>query len=120
MVGPAVIFQVPSWVTFTLRVMVTPLTGTPWVRVPLIVLAAQGAPPREEASAVPPVDGFIPEVHCHCGAAGVPVLTCRQLGVILNNTRPVAGFAIALRCAVVIRGGKKPLVLLSTSSCALA
>jgi hypothetical protein len=73
LVGPEVIFQVPTCVTLTWRVMVTPLTAIPAVRAPLIILAEQGEPPIDEASAVPPVEGLIPEAHCHVGAVGVPI-----------------------------------------------
>jgi hypothetical protein len=38
--------------------------------------------------------------------------------VVLNITKPVAGVTIKLRSAVVILGGKKPLVVLLTSNCA--
>jgi hypothetical protein len=45
-------------------------------------------------------------------------LVSRLFVVVLNITKPVAGVTIKLRSAVVILGGKKPLVVLLTSSCA--
>ena len=52
------------------------------------------------------------------GAAGVPIFISIQLSVVLNTNKPVAGLAIAARCAVVIRGGNSPRVVLCTSSSA--
>jgi hypothetical protein len=75
LVGPEVIFQVPTCVTLTWRVIVTPLTAIPAVRAPLIILAEQGEPPIDEASAVPPVEGLIPGAHCHVGAVDAPTFT---------------------------------------------
>jgi hypothetical protein len=40
------------------------------------------------------------------------------LVVVLKITRPVAGEEIALRCVVVILGGKNPFVVELTSNCA--
>lgn len=52
------------------------------------------------------------------GAAGVPMFISIQLSVVLNTNKPVAGLAMAARCAVVIRGGNSPRVVLCTSSSA--
>jgi hypothetical protein len=46
------------------------------------------------------------------------VLISKPLVVVLKIIKPVAGFSIVFRSAVVILGGKKPFVLLLTSSCA--
>jgi hypothetical protein len=45
-------------------------------------------------------------------------LVSRLFVEVLNITKPVAGVTIKLRSAVVIRGGKKPLVVLFRSNTA--
>ena len=55
----------------------------------------------------------------HTGLAGVPVFTWKLFKVVLKTAKPVAGNIIAFSCAVVMRGSKKPLVVLLTSSIAL-
>jgi hypothetical protein len=45
-------------------------------------------------------------------------LISKLLVVVLKIIKPVAGLAMASRCAVVIRGGKKPLVVLFRSNTA--
>ena len=52
------------------------------------------------------------------GAEGVPRFTSMQFSVVLNTSSPLAGVAMALRCAVLIRGGSIPRVVLCTSSSA--
>ena len=54
----------------------------------------------------------------HTGARVEPLLISNLLVVRLKTTNPVAGNTIASRCAVVKRGGKKPLVVLFTSNLA--
>jgi hypothetical protein len=53
------------------------------------------------------------------GEAGVPTLTINKLVVVLNINKPVAGEAMAFCWVVVIRGVRKPLEVLLTSSIAL-
>jgi hypothetical protein len=52
------------------------------------------------------------------GTEGVPRFISMQLSVVLNTSKPVAGLAMALRCAVLRRGGSSPPVVLCTSSSA--
>ncbi len=47
-----------------------------------------------------------------------PLYTCKLLVLILNKTKPVAGFSMPSLCVVVILGGKSPFVVLLTSNCA--
>jgi hypothetical protein len=50
------------------------------------------------------------------GCVGVPMFISRQLKVVLNTNSPVAGLTIALRSALVIRGGRNPRLVLCRSS----
>ena len=52
------------------------------------------------------------------GVAGVPMFISTQLSVVLKISSPAAGLAMALRCAVVRRGGSSPRVVLCTWSSA--
>jgi hypothetical protein len=49
-----------------------------------------------------------------------PVKYWRPFVLVLNITKPAAGVGIRSLCALVIRGGKSPLVVLLTSNCAEA
>ena len=60
-----------------------------------------------------------PERGVHTGLAVVPVFTLNTLSVVLKISRPLAGKTMAFCCVVVIRGAKKPLVVLLMSSIAL-
>ena len=52
------------------------------------------------------------------GEVGVPIFISTQFRVVLKMSKPVAGSTIALRCAVVRRGGSIPRLVLCTSSSA--
>ncbi len=61
--------------------------------------------------------------HSQLGAAGVPIFCTRQppfeLEQFVQKTNnPDAGFTIASRCVLVIRGGRNPFEVLLTSTCA--
>jgi hypothetical protein len=74
------------------------------------------ADPPDEAS--PPLGGAIEplQVFNH----PVPLKYSVQLVVVLNINNPAEGLIMALRCVVVMRGGKNPRLLLSNSITALA
>ena len=55
----------------------------------------------------------------HIGDAGVPVFTLNTLSVVLNSSKPAAGKGIAFCWVVVIRGARKPLLVLLISNMAL-
>ena len=70
---------------------------------------------------LPPVSQLptvVPNV-CQDGLVVVPVFTWKALIVVLKMINPVAGKGIALTCAAVILGNRKPLLVLLTSSMAL-
>jgi hypothetical protein len=74
------------------------------------------ADPPDEAS--PPLGGAIEPLQVL--NQPVPLKYSVQLVVVLNINNPAEGLLIALRCVVVIRGGKNPRLLLSNSITALA
>ena len=88
----------------------TPLAAVPLVRVPVIVV------PTQLSVVIVPVATSVP----HVSLQPLPMKKFKQFVVVLNMTKPKAGFTIALRCVVVMRGGRNPWVVEFISVIAVA